>query len=315
MSTEANAPKGKEQEFLKRNEVSKVQIKELLQRIRKESVGLTAAMWAPEELIENKYNLRVLNQTINTMINMIPRSLYFYEKIDWKKTVPNRGEIEEIELQKQMQKEKERLNNYVQKSDFYVVCKNQVSEIKMFEKLSQYGYHDLHQKDVLDIGCGDGHWLRKFMEWGAKPERLIGIEIHEQLLEHAKKHSKPPLQFLKAYPEQLPFEDYKFNIVLLFGFMMHILNDTLRRKTGQEVLRVLSNDGIIITSNLLAGVEQQLDPFLAYTTKGLSLEDLQDIFPDCQVAFEQLSPYGLAVIRRKNLTKEKGVHPHAESNS
>jgi len=34
----------------------------------------------------------------------------------------------------------------------------------------------LEGKRVLEIGCGTGYWLRAFLQWGALPENVFGID-------------------------------------------------------------------------------------------------------------------------------------------
>ncbi|GAA3330788.1 hypothetical protein GCM10020331_084730 [Ectobacillus funiculus] len=66
---------------------------------------------------------------------------------------------------------------------------------------------------------------------------------------------------------------------------------------------MLSNDGIIITSNLTKDAMTKLEPYFAFTSIGLELEELIDLFPDCSIHFERLPQCGLAVIRKKDCKK------------
>src|SRR6185295_7349966 len=43
--------------------------------------------------------------------------------------------------------------------------------------LRSKGLGHLHDKKILEIGCGQGQWLREFIKWGACPENITGIDL------------------------------------------------------------------------------------------------------------------------------------------
>src|SRR5437899_1643932 len=45
--------------------------------------------------------------------------------------------------------------------------------------LRRNGFDQLADKRILDIGCGEGYWLREFVKWGAQPSRMHGVELLE----------------------------------------------------------------------------------------------------------------------------------------
>ncbi len=286
----------------------KEQIKGLLKEIKKEAKDLLDVMWSREEIMTNKNFINTVNLKIKNMLDQIIKNLYWYQTIGWKKFLPNREFIEQKEREERIKKEKERLLKWIKKlvkiDDFYFSFHGQLDEEKLVKTLSAYGYDNFQQVSVLDIGCRDGRWLRKFQDWGALPERLVGTDFYHPIVDQAKKLSTPGIQFIETYPDELQFEDQKFDIILMFGVLMHVLDESLRKKIGQELLRVLSNDGIVITFNLTKDAVSKLEPYLAYTSIGLEWEELTDIFPGCSVHFEKLSQCGLAVIR-KNCTKQE----------
>lgn len=54
---------------------------------------------------------------------------------------------------------------------------------RMFAEVLKLAFgEDLSQISVLDVGCGDGNFLRKLIEWGASPDMLIGTEFLENRL-------------------------------------------------------------------------------------------------------------------------------------
>ena len=45
----------------------------------------------------------------------------------------------------------------------------QERERRLLKRLRERGYRSLAERRVLEIGCGDGLWLREFMKWGVLP--------------------------------------------------------------------------------------------------------------------------------------------------
>src|SRR5712692_9820298 len=50
-------------------------------------------------------------------------------------------------------------------------------EHHMLELFKRYGYIPLAEKSILEVGCGTGGWIRQFVRWGARPERVTGIDL------------------------------------------------------------------------------------------------------------------------------------------
>jgi ubiquinone/menaquinone biosynthesis C-methylase UbiE len=280
----------------------KDQLLGMLKEMKKESKDLLDYLWSLEEIRKNKDFINIMNNKITNMLDPVIDNLYWYQKIGWKTFLSNRERIEQQEKEERIQKEKDRfikwIENFVKMDHFYFTFHRKLDEEKFCKILLANSDHKFKNKAVLEIGCRDGRWLRKFQTLGVLPENLVGIDFYSSIIDHAKKLSVPDIQFLKEFPNELPFEDQKFDVVLMFGILMHVLDGSLRTKIGQELLRVVSDDGMIITTNFTKESLTKIDPYFSFTSIGLSMEELQEIFPNCSIQFEQLSSYGLAVIKK-----------------
>lgn len=96
---------------------------------------------------------------------------------------------------------------------------------------------------ILDIGCGDGHVLRRLMEFGARPENLFGVDVSPTIVGEAKRLSAPRMTFQEAMGNQLPFADQSFDLLLCFGVIIHIMEDGTIRSTSEEFRRVTRPNG------------------------------------------------------------------------
>ena len=54
------------------------------------------------------------------------------------------------------------------------------------ELLMRFHFSDVDSLRVLDVGCANGRWLRYFIQWGARPENLHGIDLMQERIEIGK---------------------------------------------------------------------------------------------------------------------------------
>lgn len=104
-----------------------------------------------------------------------------------------------------------------------------------------YNYFDKLNRDskILDIGCGNGFFLRKLKEMGFK--KLYGADIANYL----KNKNEFPLHVVDLNKENLPYEDGSFDVVTAFQVLEHLENYFL---IGRDVARILKPGGFFIFS-------------------------------------------------------------------
>ena len=110
------------------------------------------------------------------------------------------------------------------------------------EKPAMYGkLPDLHDKNVLCLGCGTGQECLQLTGRGAQ---VIGTDISSGVIDLAKK-KYPHLDFRVMNMEKLDFPDASFDYVYS-SLVMHYVKDW--SKTLHEVFRVLKNNGTFLFS-------------------------------------------------------------------
>jgi len=98
-------------------------------------------------------------------------------------------------------------------------------------------------KRVLDLACGNGRWLTRFV-----PSDYTGLDLNKEMLEEARRHH-PESTFVCGDMTDLPFEDAAFEgVVSLFGAMGH-LPPAGQQRMIREAYRVLKAEGIAIFTN------------------------------------------------------------------
>lgn len=113
---------------------------------------------------------------------------------------------------------------------------DEVGNKRFYEFLSSI---DLKNKNILDIGCGDGADLVNFEKMGAVP---FGVEPSEKFVKSAKQ-KYPHLTILIGKGEELPFADKNFDIVVSKYALQTSSNIP---KILEEIARVLKAGGYFI---------------------------------------------------------------------
>jgi len=151
----------------------------------------------------------------------------------------------------------------------------------LFAMLSEYGFGTLAQKHILDVGCGMGSILADFLQWGADPAHLVGVDLLDERIAAAKeKH--PNLQFEQANAEQLKFEDRSFDLVLYYTVFSSILDDTMAYNVASEGARVLKPGGAVIWYDFRY-------PSPNRNTRPMRRKDIQTLFPDFAIHLRHIT--------------------------
>lgn len=101
---------------------------------------------------------------------------------------------------------------------------------------------DLAGLSVLDVGAGDGSFLRQLAQKGAT---ATGVEISEERVIKAAKQSGCDVHLAGA--QDLPFKDARFELVT-FMFSLHHVPEALHEAALREAARVLRPGGDLIVA-------------------------------------------------------------------
>ena len=103
---------------------------------------------------------------------------------------------------------------------------------------------DLHNKSVLDIGCGYGENCVRFLELGAT--KVTGLDISVKMLEIAKKeNSSPGIQYINKSMTDLDKISEKFDVVFS-SLAVHYIEDF--DKLVKDIYNLLNQGGHFIFS-------------------------------------------------------------------
>lgn len=152
----------------------------------------------------------------------------------------------------------------------------------MLDLMDKYGMNPLLGKKVLDIGCGKGGTLRNFIQWGAKPENLYGVDLLENRIKDAKSLS-PNIDLRCGNAEELPFPDEFFDIVMQFTVFTSIVDLQIKKNIAREMRRVLKREGVILWYDYHANNPNNPD------VKGVRKKEIHQLFPDCKIHLKRVT--------------------------
>lgn len=106
---------------------------------------------------------------------------------------------------------------------------------------------DLNHMRVLEIGCGTGHILQRFLEFGIK--QGVGIDLMEHRLKSAV-INYPNIGFMLGDGAEIPCRDEMFDLVMQFMCLSSVLDNSVRHRIAKEMWRVLRPGGIVLSYDL-----------------------------------------------------------------
>ena len=98
---------------------------------------------------------------------------------------------------------------------------------------------------ILDVGCGGGGSLTRFLQLGFIPQNLYGIDIIEERIDEAK-GKYPNMNFTCDDAAAMPYESDKFNLVVESTMFVQITDVKLAQQIAGEMLRVTKPLGYIL---------------------------------------------------------------------
>jgi ubiquinone/menaquinone biosynthesis C-methylase UbiE len=160
---------------------------------------------------------------------------------------------------------------------------------------------ELDDRDVLDVGCGEGGLVRWMRTRGA---RVVGAECGDEMRRRAlaadPAHSD---DYLDAEGQDLPFDDARFDVVVYSYSLHHVPVDDIPNALD-EARRVLRPGGTLYV------VEPDVDP--PETSVAYPVVDETEVRTAAQRALDEASAHGFVSVDRFTYESET-VHPDFEA--
>ena len=156
-------------------------------------------------------------------------------------------------------------------------------ERQILAALRGRGLAPLDSRRILEVGCGSGHWLRQFIQWGARPENVTGVDLLEGRVAQAKRLCPAHVEIHQANAASLSFADKTFDLVFQATVFTSILDRALKTQIAAEMIRVTKADGIILWYDFRVNNPWNPD------VQGVKRDEIQRLFPGCDMTLRRVT--------------------------
>jgi SAM-dependent methyltransferase len=148
--------------------------------------------------------------------------------------------------------------------------------------LCDLGYQSFEGARVIEAGCAGGYNLRQAVQWGARPDDVVGIDLDEEAVGYCRERM-PAARVHCGSAEAIPEPDRSFDIALAFTLFSSVPEEGTAAAIGAELLRVLRPRGVVLVYDMRR--RNPLNP----AVHPISATDIRRWFPGCTLAARSLT--------------------------
>lgn len=126
---------------------------------------------------------------------------------------------------------------------------------------------------VLEVGCGSGMNLLRFLMWGVPPENIVGADLLPERCAAARHHLPAAATVLEGDASAMTFDQH-FDIVLQSTTLSSILDPGLRKRMAATMWEATASGGAVLSYDF--AVNNPGNPDVRKVTPA----ELRDLFPE-----------------------------------
>ncbi len=142
---------------------------------------------------------------------------------------------------------------------------------------------DISTCRILDVGCGGGFGLREFIRYGARPERVVGLELLPERVAEAQRMCPQRVSVVQGNAAQMEFLNESFDVVFQSTMFTSVRDAVVRQEIAREMLRVIRPGGFILWYDFF--VKDPRNPDVV----GIGRKEVRRLFPSYHVSVRRLT--------------------------
>lgn len=160
----------------------------------------------------------------------------------------------------------------------------QERERALSRALRDRGFTNLESARIFEAGSSNGHNLRQFVQWGARPENVAGIDLDPDRVNYCKAHS-PAIRVHHGSATSIPEPDSDYDITVAFSLFSRLRDEETAAKVASELFRITRPGGVILL----------YEPKRANAVKrqqrihSVDADDIRRWFPRCPMRMRSLT--------------------------
>lgn len=152
--------------------------------------------------------------------------------------------------------------------------------IRLFNKVE---IKQINNKVLLEIGCGNGNDLLKFMRFGFSPENLIGNELITERAHSARQRLPSTLKIIEGNALDLNLPLNSIDIIYQSMVFSSILDDSFQKQLAIKIWSLVKVGGAVIWYDFIYNNPKNKD------VRGIPLKKVLSFFPSNEIIYSKIS--------------------------
>ncbi len=136
---------------------------------------------------------------------------------------------------------------------------------------------------LLEIGCGGGGNLRRLIEAGLAPERLVGNELLPARVEAARASLPAATRVIAGDASAIDLPDGAFDVVFASTVFTSILDEGLRRRVAEAMWRLVRPGGAVLWYDFAFDNPRNPDVL------GVDAQAIRRLFPEGRASIRRIT--------------------------